>query len=99
MSISDFSKDLLLKMYRAMYLIRLFDSTAATLFHEGKILGFIHTYVGEEAVAVGVCAALEPHDVITSTHRGHGHYIAKSVFTRKSWEETIEKRTVLTVVD
>lgn len=82
-------KELLLKMYKAMYLIRTFDNTAGELFFQGKIPGFIHTYVGEEAVAVGVCANLKPQDVITSTHRGHGHYIAKSMFSRKSWEEVV----------
>lgn len=76
-------------MYRAMYLIRTFDSTAGELFLAGKIPGFIHTYVGEEAVAVGVCANLKPKDIITSTHRGHGHYIAKSVFSRDTWEEVV----------
>jgi len=83
-------QSLLLKMYRVMYLIRMFDSVAADLFYKGRIPGFLHTYIGEEAVAVGVCANLNRNDVITSTHRGHGHFIAKVAFSVNTWEEVVD---------
>jgi TPP-dependent pyruvate/acetoin dehydrogenase alpha subunit len=64
-------------MLRRMIRIRLFEERLAKLFKRGKLPGFVHLYLGEEAVAVGVCSALRPDDRITSTHRGHGHLIAK----------------------
>ena len=68
---------LLLDMYRKMVTIRTFDARAVEEFHEGNIPGVVHAYIGEEAVAVGVCSALRTTDRIASTHRGHGHTIAK----------------------
>jgi TPP-dependent pyruvate/acetoin dehydrogenase alpha subunit len=67
----------LVDMLRTMILIREFDLLAIELRTKGRIHGVVHPYVGEEAVAVGVCAALRTSDRITSTHRGHGHCIAK----------------------
>jgi acetoin:2,6-dichlorophenolindophenol oxidoreductase subunit alpha len=67
----------LLDMYRQMRMIREFDARAVEEFHAGNIPGGVHTYIGQEAVAVGVCAALRRDDKIVSTHRGHGHTIAK----------------------
>ncbi len=64
-------------MYRTMKKIREFETKAAELFAEGRIPGFVHLYIGEEAVATGVSANLKDSDYITSTHRGHGHIIAK----------------------
>ncbi|NUC72468.1 thiamine pyrophosphate-dependent dehydrogenase E1 component subunit alpha [Haloterrigena sp. SYSU A558-1] len=64
---------------RRMLTIREFDSTAGDYFADGEIPGFVHLYIGEEAVGVGACAALEPDDYIASTHRGHGHCIAKGL--------------------
>jgi 2-oxoisovalerate dehydrogenase E1 component len=69
----------LLDLYRRMLLLRRFELTARDLYRRGSIPGFIHLYVGEEAVAVGVCAHLTARDYITSTHRGHGHALAKGV--------------------
>ncbi|MGC8877614.1 MAG: thiamine pyrophosphate-dependent dehydrogenase E1 component subunit alpha [Anaerolineae bacterium] len=66
-----------LQLYETMQRIRQFELTVVDLFARGKIPGFLHTYVGEEAVAAGVCTALRPDDYIISTHRGHGHLIAK----------------------
>jgi acetoin:2,6-dichlorophenolindophenol oxidoreductase subunit alpha len=66
-----------LRLYRGMLTIRRFEEKASRMYAEGEIPGFVHLYAGEEAVAVGVCAALAPDDFITSTHRGHGHLIAK----------------------
>jgi len=65
------------EMLRMMQTIRRFEERASSDFHAGRIHGVVHCYIGEEAVAVGVCAALEPGDRIISTHRGHGHCIAK----------------------
>lgn len=67
----------LLEMYRQMMLIRVAEMTLLRLFEAAEMPGFIHSYIGEEATGVGVCHALEPRDIITSTHRGHGHVIAK----------------------
>ncbi|MGW4896054.1 thiamine pyrophosphate-dependent dehydrogenase E1 component subunit alpha [Kitasatospora sp. NPDC004240] len=63
--------------YRMLRLIRGFEELALDLVRTGVITGGIHPYIGQEAVAVGVCAALRPQDRITSTHRGHGHVLAK----------------------
>src|SRR5579875_507822 len=65
------------EMLRAMLLIRRFEERASADYRAGKIYGVVHCYIGEEAVAVGVCSALGPGDRIISTHRGHGHCIAK----------------------
>ena len=65
------------EIYRIMVKIRRFDETIIQLYADGEIPGFMHLYIGEEAVAAGICAALRKSDYITSTHRGHGHCIAK----------------------
>ncbi len=70
---ADEQRDLLRQMIR----IRRFEEKVAQLFKRGQLPGFVHLYLGEEAVAVGVCSALRPDDRITSTHRGHGHLLAK----------------------
>ncbi|NPV69340.1 MAG: thiamine pyrophosphate-dependent dehydrogenase E1 component subunit alpha [Firmicutes bacterium] len=64
-------------MFRQMVRIRAFETRVGELFAQGKIPGFVHLYIGEEATAVGVCSNLKPSDYITSTHRGHGHCLAK----------------------
>src|SRR5690348_2551034 len=64
-------------LYRTVRLIRRFEERAIELVRSGVIPGGIHPYIGEEAIAAGVCAALRPDDFITSTHRGHGHVLAK----------------------
>jgi TPP-dependent pyruvate/acetoin dehydrogenase alpha subunit len=64
-------------LYRTVRLIRRFEQRAIELVHSGVIDGGIHPYIGEEAIAAGVCAALRASDLITSTHRGHGHVLAK----------------------
>src|SRR2546422_5882523 len=69
--------DRLLAMYAGMLRVRLFEERVRELFAGGRIPGFLHTSVGQEAVAVGVCAALRPDDYVLSTHRGHGHLVAK----------------------
>jgi acetoin:2,6-dichlorophenolindophenol oxidoreductase subunit alpha len=64
-------------LYRTMVRIRRFEERLAELFKRGRLPGFVHLYIGEEAVATGVCSVLRREDRITSTHRGHGHLIAK----------------------
>lgn len=70
-------KESIKDMYLRMMRIREFENKAQSLFAEGKIPGFVHLYLGEEAAATGVCECLRDDDFITSTHRGHGHIIAK----------------------
>lgn len=72
-----YSKDFLQHIYRQIYLVREFELRAIEERRRGLIPGFIHSCVGQEATAVGACAALRKEDVITSTHRGHGHVLAK----------------------
>lgn len=69
--------DLITRLYRTMSLIRHFETAAARLLASGDLAGFLHLSIGQEAVAAGVCDALEEDDYITTTHRGHGHCIAK----------------------
>jgi 2-oxoisovalerate dehydrogenase E1 component len=69
----------LLALYRCMALLRRFESVAQIACRKGETPGFLHLYIGEEAVAAGVCAHLRPTDWITSTHRGHGHALAKGM--------------------
>jgi TPP-dependent pyruvate/acetoin dehydrogenase alpha subunit len=75
------------EMLRAMITIRAFDELAIQLRVTGKIYGAVHPYVGQEAVAVGVCANLGARDRVTSTHRGHGHCIAKGADIRRMMAE------------
>src|ERR1041384_6299195 len=74
-------------MLRKMILIREFDELAIRLRTQGKIYGAVHPYVGQEAVAVGVCANLTNADRVTSTHRGHGHCIAKGADVKRMMAE------------
>src|ERR1700678_2544443 len=69
--------DSLLRMYRQMVASRDFEEHANDLYLRALMPGLTHLYQGEEAVAVGICEALRPDDYITSTHRGHGHCLAK----------------------
>ena len=84
---------LMVESYRKMVLIRKFEMCASKLFAQNKLPGFLHLYVGEEAVATGVCSALEVTDYITSTHRGHGHLIAKGGDVKKMMAELFAKET------
>lgn len=76
-----------------MWRIRAFEIRAMDLFEEKQIRGSVHPYIGMEAIAVGVCAALRPDDYITSTHRGHGHCVAKGVDPRGMMAELYGKAT------
>lgn len=76
-----------------MSLIRCFESAAASLYANGEIPGFVHLSIGQEAVAVGACFHLLDNDIITSTHRGHGHAIAKGLDIRGMFAELMGKKT------
>jgi pyruvate dehydrogenase E1 component alpha subunit len=80
-------------MLRTMRTIRQFDLRALELYREGAMRGSTHPYIGMEAVAVGACAALRPTDRITSTHRGHGHCLAKGGDPRRMMAELLGKAT------
>ena len=73
----ELTKEKLLGFYETMLTIRAFESKAVELFADNQLPGFVHLYLGEEAVATGVCGSLTTKDYITSTHRGHGHLLAK----------------------
>ena len=73
----------LLDLYEQMVLLRRFESGAQIACRKGETPGFLHLYIGEEATAVGVCAHLRPTDWVTSTHRGHGHALAKGMDPRR----------------
>jgi len=83
----------MLGLYRQMVLIRQFEERVKFLFLEGVMPGTIHQYQGQEACAVGVCAALGPQDVITSTHRPHGHAIARGLSVGSMMAELFGKST------
>jgi TPP-dependent pyruvate/acetoin dehydrogenase alpha subunit len=91
--VSTHSKEWQLELYRKMVLIRQFEERVKFLFLEGVMPGTIHQYQGQEACAVGVCAALEADDVITSTHRPHGHAIAKGLSIDSMMAELFGKVT------
>lgn len=82
-----------LAMHRSMVRIRLFEEAAGKLMETGKMPGFLHLYVGQEAVAVGVCEALRIDDYVSSTHRGHGHLVAKGGDLRRMMAELMGKAT------
>ena len=79
--------------YRTMVRIRTFEEKLDELFRKGALPGFVHLYIGEEAVATGICAALGKDDKISSTHRGHGHLIAKGAELEKMMAELLGKST------
>jgi acetoin:2,6-dichlorophenolindophenol oxidoreductase subunit alpha len=89
----DLSREKLLELYRQMWKIRLFEEKTYEIYTQGLMPGLAHLYSGEEAVAVGVCSALHPEDCITSTHRGHGHLIAKGGDFYRMMAEIMGKKT------
>lgn len=86
-------KSKLLEMYRQMLTIRSFEEKVFELYGQNLVPGTIHLYAGEEAVAVGVCVNLRQDDYITSTHRGHGHCIAKGAKLDKTMAEILGRKT------
>jgi pyruvate dehydrogenase E1 component alpha subunit len=86
-------KEKVIEMYRKMLEIRLFEEKVFELYGQNLVPGTIHLYAGEEAVAVGVCSNLTKQDYITSTHRGHGHCIAKGADPKRTMAEILGKKT------
>ncbi len=82
-----------LRLYVTMVEIREFEDKIRFLFLEGNMPGTVHQYIGQEACATGVCAALEPHDVIASTHRPHGHALARGLSMESIAAELYGKKT------
>jgi acetoin:2,6-dichlorophenolindophenol oxidoreductase subunit alpha len=91
--VSAVEPDVLRDLHRRMVRIRLFEEEAGKLMEGGRMPGFLHLYVGQEAVAAGVMATLRPDDVVTSTHRGHGHAVAKGADLRYMYAELFGKTT------
>lgn len=89
----EFSKEMIVSFYETMLKIRFFEERVEKMFLEGEIPGFVHLYIGEEAIATGVCANLRKDDYIESTHRGHGHTIAKGADLNRAMAEIFGKRT------
>lgn len=83
----------LTEMYLRMQLIRRFDTKVVELFEQQLVRGSAHPYIGMEAVAVGVCSALGPNDYLTSTHRGHGHCIARGLDPKLMMAEILGRET------
>ena len=91
--ITSIPRDVLLDLHRRMVRIRLFEEEAGKLMEGGRMPGFLHLYVGQEAVAAGVMTTLRDDDVITSTHRGHGHAVAKGANLKGMYAELFGKAT------
>jgi pyruvate dehydrogenase E1 component alpha subunit len=85
--------DTLIRLYRTMLTIRRFEQRASKEYKKGSVPGLVHSYIGQEAVAVGVCANLRKDDRIVSNHRGHGHLIAKGADVRRMMAEIYGKKT------
>jgi acetoin:2,6-dichlorophenolindophenol oxidoreductase subunit alpha len=86
-------RDTLIGLYTTMVRIRRFEERVATEFYAGHIPGFVHSYIGQEAIASGVCAHLTPQDRLVSHHRGHGHCIAKGAHMKRMMAEIYGKST------
>lgn len=91
MSIRD--KNMARTMYASMYRIRRFEEEVFEFYKRGLMPGLAHLYIGEEAVAVGACAAIRPDDFVGSTHRGHGHLVARGADTKRMMAEILGKKT------
>jgi len=89
---TDYSKAFLAGLYKTLMTIRVFETRCIKLYRQGLIRGYLHPYLGEEAIAVGVCAALDAKDYITSTHRGHGHCLARGGSLKRMVAEIMGRR-------
>jgi acetoin:2,6-dichlorophenolindophenol oxidoreductase subunit alpha len=85
------SRELLEKIFRTAYKIRVFETEGIKLYRQGLIRGYFHPYLGQEGIATGVCAALREGDYIASTHRGHGHCIAWGADVKRMVAELLQK--------
>ena len=88
----DIKKAFAIHLFRKMCEIREFENSAEN-YRDGNMPGFIHLSIGQEACAVGACAALDPEDYITSTHRGHGHCLAKGADPKRMMAELFARET------
>ena len=89
----EIAKETMLEMYRRMVRIREFELASIDLFKRGQVKGAVHPYIGQEASGVGICMALRKDDLIASTHRGHGHNIAKGADTGRMMAEILGRET------
>ena len=92
-TLADLTNASALAIHRTMVRIRVFETRVTELFAAGKLPGFVHTSLGQEAIAAAVCENLTDDDYITSTHRGHGHAIAKGMATDRLMAELFGKET------
>jgi pyruvate dehydrogenase E1 component alpha subunit len=90
--VANLPRELLVDMLQKMFEIRFFEEKVYELYGQNLVPGTIHLYAGEEAVAVGVCESLRKDDLITSTHRGHGHCIAKGADLKRIMAEILGKK-------
>ncbi|MCX8036906.1 MAG: thiamine pyrophosphate-dependent dehydrogenase E1 component subunit alpha [Candidatus Sumerlaeia bacterium] len=90
---ANYSKDFLAQLYRTLYTIRVFEAQGVRLYRQGLIRGYFHPYTGQEAIAAGVCAALADRDYVLSTHRGHGHCIARGADLHRMVAELLGRST------
>lgn len=93
MKIEAYGKEQLLAFYETMFKTRRFEEETFEFYKQGLMAGLAHLYMGEEAVATGVCAALEENDYIGSTHRGHGHLVARGADIKRMMAEILGKKT------
>lgn len=92
MKVTAYKKEQLLNFYSTMYRIRRFEEEVFEFYKQGLMPGLAHLYLGEEAVATGACATLNENDYIGSTHRGHGHLVARGADTSKMMAEILGKK-------
>lgn len=89
----NYPREFLTKLYTTLFTIRSFETACVRLYRQGLIVGYFHPYLGEEAIATGVCAALHDDDYIASTHRGHGHCIAHGGHLKQMAAEVLGRVT------
>src|SRR5690554_1115907 len=92
MELNKVDKKQLVSFYETMYRMRRFEEEVFELYKQGLMPGLAHLYLGEEAVATGACAALNENDYIGSTHRGHGHLVARGADIKKMMAEILGKK-------
>lgn len=93
MKVKNYSKEQLMSFYETMIRIRRFEEETFEFYKKGLMAGLAHLYLGEEAIATGVCAALNEEDYIGSTHRGHGHLVARGADTDRMMAEILGKKS------
>lgn len=93
MNVNKYSKEQLMAFYETMFKMRRFEEETFEFYKKGMMAGLAHLYMGEEAVATGVCAALNEDDYIGSTHRGHGHLVARGADIDRMLAEILGKKT------